>query len=77
MITGLRTGELSVVAPFRYTPVPLALGLGYLWWGDVPDAIASLGIVLVVGAGLYTLQREGRGRAVPRMPAAEGRSAAE
>jgi drug/metabolite transporter (DMT)-like permease len=77
MITGLRTGELSVVAPFRYTPVPLALGLGYLWWGDVPDAIAWLGIVLVVGAGLYTLQREGRGRAVPRMRAAEGRSAAE
>jgi drug/metabolite transporter (DMT)-like permease len=77
MIVALRTGEIAVVAPFRYMPVPLSLGLGYWWWGDVPDAIAFVGIALVVGAGLYTLQRERRGRTAARVPAAEGRSAAE
>lgn len=58
IITALRTGEIAVVAPFRYAPVPLSLGLGYWWWGDVPDAIAFLGIALVLAAGLYTLHRE-------------------
>jgi drug/metabolite transporter (DMT)-like permease len=58
MTVGLRTGEIAVVAPFRYVPVPLALLLGYWLWGDVPDAVAWLGIALVLGAGLYTLHRE-------------------
>jgi drug/metabolite transporter (DMT)-like permease len=76
MIMALRTGEIAVVAPFRYTPVPLSLALGYWWWGDVPDALAWVGIALVVGAGLYTLQRERLGRVALRAPAGE-RSAAE
>jgi drug/metabolite transporter (DMT)-like permease len=58
MTVGLRTGEIAVVAPFRYVPVPLALLLGFWLWGDVPDATAWLGIALVLGAGLYTLHRE-------------------
>jgi drug/metabolite transporter (DMT)-like permease len=58
MTVGLRTGEIAVVAPFRYVPVPLALLLGFWLWGDVPDAAAWLGIALVLGAGLYTLHRE-------------------
>ena len=77
MITGLRTGEISVVAPFRYAPVPLSLALGYLWWGDVPDTVAFLGIGLVVAAGLYTLHRERAGFAAVRVPAADKRSPAE
>lgn len=58
MTVGLRTGEIAVVAPFRYVPVPLALLLGFWLWGDVPDGAAALGIALVLGAGLYTLHRE-------------------
>jgi drug/metabolite transporter (DMT)-like permease len=68
MVTGLRTGEIAVVAPFRYAPVPLALLLGWWLWGDVPDAIAFGGIGLVLGAGLYTLHRE---RATLRRTAVE------
>jgi drug/metabolite transporter (DMT)-like permease len=58
MTVGLRIGEIAVVAPFRYVPVPLAILLGFWLWGDVPDEIAWLGIALVLGAGLYTLHRE-------------------
>src|SRR5262249_48928504 len=58
MIMALRTGEIAVVAPFRYAPVPLALALGYLWWGDMPDVPGFIGIALVLGASLYTLHRE-------------------
>ena len=77
MITGLRTGEIAVVAPFRYAPVPLSLALGYWWWGDVPDTVAFLGIGLVVAAGLYTLHRERAGFGAARVPTADKRSPAE
>jgi drug/metabolite transporter (DMT)-like permease len=77
MIMALRTGEIAVVGPFRYAPVPLSLVLGYWWWGDVPDALAFVGIGLVVAAGLYTLHRERAGFAASRAAAAEKRSAAE
>jgi drug/metabolite transporter (DMT)-like permease len=58
MTIGLRSGEIAVVAPFRYVPMLLAVLLGYLIWGDVPDWLAATGIALVLGAGLYTLHRE-------------------
>lgn len=58
LIVALRTGEIGVVAPFRYAPVPLSLALGYAWWGDVPDAIAVVGILMVLGAGLSILYSE-------------------
>jgi drug/metabolite transporter (DMT)-like permease len=55
-----------VVAPFRYVAAPFSVLLGYLWWGDLPDAAALLGIGMVVAAGLHTLHRERAGlRAVP------------
>jgi len=58
LIVALRTGEIGVVAPFRYAPVPLSLALGYLWWGHVPDALAVVGIVMVLSAGLALLYSE-------------------
>jgi drug/metabolite transporter (DMT)-like permease len=58
MTVGLRIGEIAVVAPFRYVPVPLAVLLGYWLWNDLPDWFAALGIALVLCAGLYTLHRE-------------------
>ena len=68
MIMALRTGEIAVVAPFRYAPVPLAVMLGYLWWGDLPDALGFVGTGLVLGAGLYTLHRERAGLRTPPAP---------
>ena len=76
IITALRTGEIAVVAPFRYVAAPLAILLGYWWWGDIPDALAFVGIALVIGAGLYTLHRERHGLTARPAPAPE-RTAAE
>jgi drug/metabolite transporter (DMT)-like permease len=57
-VVAMRTGEIPVVAPFRYATLLGALVLGYAWWGHVPDPVSGLGIVLIVGAGLFTLYRE-------------------
>jgi drug/metabolite transporter (DMT)-like permease len=58
IIWATRSGELSVIAPFRYTGLLWALVLGYAVWGDVPNTLAWVGIMLLIGAGLYALHRE-------------------
>lgn len=58
VIDCMRHGELSVVAPFRYTAMLWALLLGYFVWGDVPNLLAWFGIALLVGSGLYIFHRE-------------------
>ena len=57
-IVAMRTGEIAVVAPFRYALIILALTLGYLIWGYVPDLPAFAGIGIVCAAGVYLLHRE-------------------
>lgn len=58
LISSMRAGDMSVVAPFRYTGLLYALVLGYAVWGDVPNALAWAGIALLVSAGLYMLHSE-------------------
>jgi drug/metabolite transporter (DMT)-like permease len=59
-IVAMRTGELSAVVPFRYAQIPMTLGLGYGIWGDVPDALAMTGILIVAATGLVAVWQEGR-----------------
>ena len=59
VILALRSrAEFSVMGSFRYASILWALGIGYVVWGDVPNALALFGIAVIVGAGLYILHRE-------------------
>jgi len=59
LVVALRSGgEISVMASFRYSSILWALGIGYVVWGEVPNALAIAGIVVIVGSGLYILHRE-------------------
>lgn len=58
LTVSMRAGEMSVIAPFRYTGLLFAIVLGWLVWGDVPNALAWGGIALLVAAGLYVLHGE-------------------
>ena len=51
----MRTGDVSVVSPFRYTRLLFALGLGVFVFGENPDLITLLGSLLIVVSGAYTL----------------------
>ncbi len=64
IILAMRTGEISFVAPFRYTALIWALGIGILFFGEIPDNWMIAGITLVIGSGLYTFYRESRRRQV-------------
>jgi drug/metabolite transporter (DMT)-like permease len=63
-----RMGELSAVAPYRYTRLVAALILAYIFFGEVPDMWMILGATLVIGAGLFTLYRERKLRVAKLQP---------
>ncbi|WP_189799566.1 DMT family transporter [Tateyamaria sp. syn59] len=54
----MRVGEISFIAPFRYTGLIWALVLGWLVFGDWPSSLTLLGAAIVVATGLFTLYRE-------------------
>lgn len=58
VIMALRTGDISAVAPFRYTALLWAMLLGYLVFGDAPDAMMLTGASIIVLSGLYAFYRE-------------------
>jgi len=51
----LQLTRLSIVAPLNYVRLIWALGLGYWWFGDLPDTLAFVGALLIVGSGVYTV----------------------
>ena len=54
----LRIGELSAIAPFRYTRMVFALAIAILLLGESPDATTWAGTALIVGSGIYAFWRE-------------------
>ncbi|MDN4587518.1 EamA family transporter [Xenophilus aerolatus] len=68
LIASLRTGDISLTAPFRYTALLFAVLLGYALWGQWPNAWAWAGIALLVGSGVYAAHRERARHAPTRAP---------
>lgn len=54
----MRVGDVAFISPFRYTGLLWALLLGWVVFGDWPDALTLLGAMIVVATGLFTLYRE-------------------
>ncbi len=74
LISGMRTGEISFIAPFRYTYMIWALVLSFTVFGDLPDMFMLVGSAIVVASGIYTFYRENRrpgglpAQSLPRAP---------
>lgn len=61
-----RTGEVSIVAPFRYVRLVFAILIGVLVFAEIPDAYTLIGAAIIVASGLYAFMRERiRARAKP------------
>ncbi|MEP1651963.1 MAG: DMT family transporter [Paracoccaceae bacterium] len=54
----MRQGDVSFIAPFRYTGLIWALVLGWFVFGDWPSALTVLGAGIIVATGLFALYRE-------------------
>ncbi|MBC6405996.1 MAG: DMT family transporter [Rhodospirillales bacterium] len=56
----------SLIGPFEYSYLPFATAMAFLVWGEVPGWHSVIGMLLIVGSGLYLGYREvqqDRGRA--------------
>ena len=58
---GTTRAGAATIAPMSYVQLLVATALGWLWFGDRPDAQSGLGAAVIIGAGLY-LWRAGRMR---------------
>ncbi len=70
VVRAFRMATLSVLAPFQYFEIIAAVALGYLLFDDFPTPSKWLGIVIIVGSGLFILWREQK-RASPAQLVAE------
>ena len=60
-----RLAQAGAVAPFEYASLPWGLLAGFLIWGDIPDIFSMLGMLLIVGSGLFVWHRESQFREAP------------
>ncbi|NQW00105.1 MAG: DMT family transporter [Rhodospirillales bacterium] len=63
--------EASVLAPYGYAEVIMTIALGYLIFGDFPDAFTWLGIAIIIASGIYISFRERKRRV--QVPKKKGR----
>ena len=65
LIKAFSLSEASYLAPLLYTEIIMQTVLGYLVWGDLPDAFALAGIILIIAVGIFlglTERKDGGGR---------------
>lgn len=60
LVAATRIGDMSVIAPFRYSRLIFALFIGVLVFGEKPDGLTLIGAAIIVTSGTYTLWRESR-----------------
>ncbi|WP_161856491.1 DMT family transporter [Bradyrhizobium sp. CCBAU 051011] len=58
VVLAFRYADASVLAPFSYTQLLWVSVLGFLIFGEVPDAYTITGAAFIVASGLYTAHRE-------------------
>jgi drug/metabolite transporter (DMT)-like permease len=57
LMKAMRTGEVSVVTPFRYTRLVFGVGLGVVVFGERLDGATIVGCLLIVATGLFIMWR--------------------
>lgn len=59
MISAYRYADASALSPYRYTSLIWAIGLGWLFWRQLPDAIAVAGTIIVIAAAVFAIDQKG------------------
>ncbi|GAB4388131.1 DMT family transporter [Albidovulum sp.] len=60
LTTSYRHADASVVAPFEYTSMLMALTIGYVVFDEVPGRVVIFGAAIVALAGMLIIWRESR-----------------
>lgn len=60
LTSAYRFADASVIAPFEYASMLMAIGIGYFVFGEVPTGVMLAGASLIVLAGVLIIWREHR-----------------
>jgi drug/metabolite transporter (DMT)-like permease len=58
LTSSYREADASLIAPFDYASILLAMAIGYWGFGDAPSPTMLLGALIVVAAGILIIWRE-------------------
>ena len=58
LTSSYRFADASVVAPFEYASMILAIGVGYFVFGEVPTWVTITGASIIIAAGVLIIWRE-------------------
>jgi drug/metabolite transporter (DMT)-like permease len=58
MTIALRFAPSATLAPLQYVEIPIATFLGWLFFEELPDGLAALGIMITIGAGVFVVMSE-------------------
>ena len=56
----MRIGEISFIAPFRYSAILFALLIGFIFFKEQPDAYAFIGIAIIMFSGIFITLRNNK-----------------
>lgn len=58
MTSAFKIADASLVAPFEYTSMILAIIVGYVWFDEIPTVLMLIGATLIIAAGIAIVLRE-------------------
>jgi drug/metabolite transporter (DMT)-like permease len=58
IFAGVMRANAAAVAPMTYVQLLVAAAIGWVWFGDVPDAATFAGAALIVAGGLWLLRAQ-------------------
>jgi drug/metabolite transporter (DMT)-like permease len=57
-IRAYKIGDIGFLAPFEYLKFILSLGIGYLFFAELPETTTYVGALIVMGSTLYLTKKE-------------------
>ncbi len=64
LLAAFARAEASTLAPFGYFEIVAAVIVGFLWFGDFPDAVAWTGIAIIIVSGLMVARSQATARSL-------------
>jgi drug/metabolite transporter (DMT)-like permease len=58
LIRAFTLAPASMLAPFAYMQLVWSTAVGYVVFGDFPDALTLVGAAIIAGSGIYVIHRE-------------------
>jgi drug/metabolite transporter (DMT)-like permease len=58
LTSSYREADASLIAPFEYSSMLLALGVGYIIFDEIPSTTMLVGAAIIITAGIAIILRE-------------------